>query len=89
MTDEKIPAEIILKYIERRKKDLVLCKIALKEKNFLKISEIGHQIKGNASSFGFKELEIIAIELEDSALHENISKTIIALELFAKTVDRL
>lgn len=72
-----IPQEFILKYIERRKTDLESCEQALKSKDFDAIARVGHQIKGNAASFGFDDLGAIAIDMEASALkhdEENLHK---------------
>lgn len=72
-----IPQEFILKYIERRKTDLQVCEQALQKKDFESIARVGHQIKGNAASFGFNDLGTIAIDMETSALkhdEENLYK---------------
>lgn len=59
-----IPKEAIDRYIERREKDIELCEQALATSDFEVISRVGHQIKGNAVTFGFQELEPVGIELE-------------------------
>lgn len=59
-----IPEEARLKYIERRKKDVESLKSALSQKTFEEFKRIGHQLKGNAASFGYGDLEKVAIQLE-------------------------
>jgi HPt (histidine-containing phosphotransfer) domain-containing protein len=70
----EIPLSAKTKYIDRRLKEIVQCREAL-ESNDLSISErIGHQMKGNASTFGFRSLEGIARDLETASLEKNISE---------------
>jgi len=59
-----IPEEARLKYIERRKKDVESLRSALAQKTFDEFKRIGHQLKGNAASFGYVDLEKVAIQLE-------------------------
>lgn len=59
-----IPPEVQLRYIERRKKDIESLRSALKMQTFEEFKRIGHQLKGNAASFGYSDLEKIAIQLE-------------------------
>lgn len=60
----EIPAELRAKYLERRKNDLELLKNSLSSRTFEEFKRIGHQLKGNAASFGYKDLERIAVDLE-------------------------
>lgn len=74
-----LPDNIKKNYIERRKTDLINCRQALADLNFKYLASIGHQIKGNAISFGYEELGLIAIEIEDLALKtdaQNLVKTL-------------
>ncbi|MBC7457123.1 MAG: Hpt domain-containing protein [Bdellovibrionaceae bacterium] len=66
-----IPQEFILQYIERRKTDLEICEHALQSKDFDVMARVGHQIKGNAASFGFNDLGHIAIDMETYALKQD------------------
>jgi HPt (histidine-containing phosphotransfer) domain-containing protein len=59
-----IPEEARQKYIERRKKDIESLRSALAQKTFDEFKRIGHQLKGNAASFGYNDLEKVAIQLE-------------------------
>lgn len=69
-----IPEEVRQKYIERRKKDLADCRVALLKLDFKCFAFVGHQIKGNAVTFGFDELTPIAIEMETLAVEKNVDK---------------
>lgn len=87
MSDIDIPYEIRLKYLERRKTDLQECKTALLKNDFDTFIRVGHQVKGNASTYGFDDLGTIAIHLEDSALHKDIPNLKSGLLAFEKFLD--
>ena len=72
MSSIEIPQEALTKYIERRKADLETCKKALQQKDFDAIARVGHQVKGNATTFGFDALSTIAIDLEKYAHSKDV-----------------
>jgi HPt (histidine-containing phosphotransfer) domain-containing protein len=59
-----IPEDARQRYIERRKQDIETLKNALRQQTFEEFKRIGHQLKGNAASFGYSDLEKVAIQLE-------------------------
>ncbi len=69
-----IPLDARLKYVERRKQDLVDCRTAVSKLDFKILERVGHQIKGNAATFGFDELAKIAIEMENLALKKDVDQ---------------
>lgn len=80
-----IPQEARQKYIERRRTDLENCKSALQRHEYEFLARVGHQIKGNASTFGYEELSEIAINMEEQALardSENLVKTLVRFSQF-------
>lgn len=77
-----IPDEMKVRYIERRKKDLVDCRQALSKHDFECISGVGHQIKGNAATFGFGELTPMAIEMEKLAATKDLTNLAEVLNRF-------
>jgi HPt (histidine-containing phosphotransfer) domain-containing protein len=79
-----IPKEARQKYIERRRLDLENCKKALEQRDFEVLARVGHQIKGNASTFGYEELGEIAISMEEQALAKNSEKLSQVLAQFSK-----
>lgn len=74
MSDIDIPPDVRLKYLERRQTDFMHCQKSIDEKNFEMLKHIGHQIKGHAITFGYADLEKIAIDLEQSAIQQDIEK---------------
>jgi HPt (histidine-containing phosphotransfer) domain-containing protein len=71
----EIPAENRKIYLERRKSDLQLCMEYLEKKDFKELARVGHQLKGNASTFGFPELAKIGKSLEISAKENDHSSS--------------
>lgn len=59
-----LPHEMYVNYIIRRKSDLAELEKALASSNFEPFKRLGHQMKGNASSFGFNDLATLAEKLE-------------------------
>jgi HPt (histidine-containing phosphotransfer) domain-containing protein len=82
MSTVDIPNEARLKYIERRRTDLENCRKALLQDDFKTLAQVGHQIKGNAITFGFEELGILATELESSALEKDKKQLGLILDRF-------
>ena len=60
----ELPKEAIVSYLRRRETDLDLLRQDLAEHSLKNFRRIGHQLRGNARSFGFDELEPIAERLE-------------------------
>ena len=63
----QVPTEARQKYLDRRKQDAVACQEALAKQDFNFLERIGHQIKGNAITFGFDELTNVAVAMEIAA----------------------
>ena len=63
----EVPAEIHQRYVERRKRDLEACFQSLRGNNFGELEKIGHQLKGNGTTFGHPKLSVIGRKLEAGA----------------------
>ena len=69
------------KYLSRRDNDLKECRAALLAKDIKVLQRVGHQIKGNAATFGFdalssigENLELAASLLDWSAMESNVNQ---------------
>ncbi len=83
----QVPDEMMIRYFERRKRDLMECVEHLKKGDIHFIEKVGHQLKGNGVTFGYPELSKIGGELEVAAQsgdHQVISK---AMNKFSQWVD--
>ncbi len=65
--DIEASAEQIERYLGRRKDDFEKCRQAVNNNEFEFVQNVGHQIRGNGSSFGFDILGEIGGELEDAS----------------------
>ena len=70
----EVPIDILHRYIERRQKDLENCSQWVRDKNFANLEKIGHQLKGNGSTFGFEELSRIGVIMEDAAKRKDLPR---------------
>lgn len=66
--------EMIQRYLERRKHDLDKCLSYLARRDFHEIEKIGHQLKGNGTTFGYPELSVIGKNLEQAARAHDLTK---------------
>lgn len=81
----EVPAEIRERYIRRRKRDLEVCFSSLEANNFEELVKIGHQLKGNGSTFGHPQLSEIGKKLEAGAClkdHQEVEETLKELSLW-------
>lgn len=60
-------------YLARRSKDLQDCDRHLSIQNWSYFENLGHQLKGNAPSYGYKELQKIAVRIEFFAQKKDLS----------------
>lgn len=82
-----LPAEMKKKYIDRRAKDAVELGQALAAKNAEPFQRVGHQLKGNAVTFGYPELSDLGKEMEEAAIRGDfacLQAQLTALEVWLK-----
>ncbi len=70
----ELPTEMYRNYVTRREDDLNQLTVALKILDVSVFRRVGHQLRGNATSFGFNELLNLANDLHEVNT-ENISQT--------------
>lgn len=83
-----IPEEARQRYLERRKKDIENLRTALSSKTFDEFKRIGHQLKGNAASFGYGDLEKLAVQMEAAGERRDLHEAGRQLELFQQWLAR-
>ncbi|CCO23377.1 Hpt domain-containing protein [Maridesulfovibrio hydrothermalis] len=64
--------DIMPRYLEIRKKELIELEQAVKSKDFDQIRMLGHKLKGTGSAYGFDELSILGTLIEDKACENDI-----------------
>ena len=60
----ELPPELYRNYHQRRKADLERLKNAMVENDAEPFKALGHQLKGNAPTYGYDDLATIGIEME-------------------------
>lgn len=60
----QLPDELYRNYHNRRKSDLERLKAALQENNVEPFRVLGHQLKGNAPTYGYDDLAKLGEEME-------------------------
>lgn len=69
-----VPKKILVDYLEHRKKDLKCCLEWVKANKFYEIEKVGHQLKGNGTTFGFPDLSSLGADLELGAKNRDAFK---------------
>lgn len=67
----EVSAEAKERYLKRRQDDLIKCKEAIQNQDLSFLEKVGHQLKGNAVTFGFAELSSVGAQLEIAAKDQN------------------
>ena len=69
----EISDEVRTLYFQRRCTELEECRKALRVHNFKFLRKVGHDLKGNAETFGFAPMSEFGDQLESAALEKNMS----------------
>lgn len=67
----QITPEMMSRYVTRRGEDLTKVESALSSGDYETLLKIAHQIKGNAATFNFTDLERMALQMEKAAHEKN------------------
>jgi HPt (histidine-containing phosphotransfer) domain-containing protein len=88
-TEIDVPEEFRIAYIHRRKADFIECLKALESCDFDFLEKIGHQVRGNAQSFGFDELSPVGTNLEKAAKAKDLSMARKIVENFGEILSTI
>jgi len=83
----EIPEVLRQKYLQRRSQDVADCTKKLNESDWTYFTQLGHQLKGNAPSYGYDDLAEIAEKIETVAKEkdsEALSQAIQEFEVWTK-----
>ena len=83
------PHKMKVVYIQRRKSDFTECMKALESGDWSILERVGHQVKGNAETFGFDELSPIGIALESAAKAKDLVMAKKIVKQFGEVVDSI
>ena len=83
-----VSAEMLVRYVEHRKRDLKDCAAFLSSHEFQKLEKIGHKLKGNGAMFGYPELSEIGFRLEQAAQAHDLIQLEHSIEEFSGWVNQ-
>ena len=89
MDDFELSKELREKYIVRRWEDLEHCRGAIEKGDYALLTRIGHNLKGNAASYGFDQLGQIGAELEVAGRAGDLPATQRLLVAFKDFLDQV
>lgn len=81
--------EILPSFLENRKKDIGLIEEHLKNGNYDHIESIGHKLAGNAGSYGFADLGLIGVAIEEACQNKDYDKLNDLYEQYKSFMDNL
>lgn len=67
----QVPVELKRKYLERKVQDIQHLISSLEENDFAPALKLGHQVKGNASTFDFPQMGPVGIQIEHAAKNQD------------------
>lgn len=83
-----ITPEIQKTYLARRNKDIQECRKRLEQADWFFFENLGHQLKGNASSFGYDDLTLIAKKIESFGREKDSQSLQSVIEDFKKWYEK-
>ncbi len=78
----EIPDSLRQKYLQRRQQDVKDCFQKLHQSDWFYFTHLGHQLKGNAASYGYEDLAQIAERMEALAKEKDGTKLFDTLNEF-------
>lgn len=70
----EIPESLRQKYLQRRFQDMKDCVQKLNQSDWSYFTNLGHQLKGNAPSYGYDDLAVIAEKMEALAKEKDSAR---------------
>lgn len=67
----KIPAELKIKYLNRRLAEIGRLRSTLEQDDYSLALQVGHQVKGNAVTFEVPQIAVIGFEMEEAAQRQD------------------
>ena len=89
MTQPELPPEMLQKYVDRRRADVLQLKECLKGDDLSIAERIGHQMKGNGATFGFPELEDLGRRIEFAAKRKEKDHLLELVSQFEEVVSKM
>lgn len=80
---------LLPEYLENRKHDLETLRGAVERRDFRTVQDIGHKIRGHATSYGFKPLSNICAMLERAAADKKLEIIVSLLNEYRDYIEKI
>lgn len=84
-----VPKESQIRYLRRRQEELPKVLAELEQGQLDLAKKVGHQMKGNASTFNFPELEMLGKKLDEAALKKDLETARSSVNEISAIVEKL
>ncbi|HEX7675646.1 MAG TPA: Hpt domain-containing protein [Bdellovibrio sp.] len=84
-----VPKESQIRYLSRRQEEIAKVLAELEQGDFELAKKVGHQMKGNASTFNFPELESLGKKLDAAALDKDLEAARSSVNEISAMVEKL
>lgn len=88
----QVPKELKVKYLFRKQEDIKNLRFQIEQGDYSFALKVGHQIKGNAVTFGVPQMASIGFEIEKAAQkkdHERLKILIQKMEVIVNSTQYL
>ncbi len=82
-------AHLVPRFLENRARDVTELRLAIAERNFEVIWQLGHNLRGAAAGYGFNDLTEVGERLEAAADERNVDSAAASTEALASYVSRV
>lgn len=81
--------DLVPSFLEHKRADLGTIRIAIDQKDYATISQIGHKMKGEGGSFGFDAVTALGSVLEQAALQQDLTSANQTLDELAQYLESI
>jgi HPt (histidine-containing phosphotransfer) domain-containing protein len=81
--------DLVPNFLEHKRSDIGFIRLAIDQRDFQAVSEIGHKMKGEGGSFGFDAVTVMGAALEQAALHQDVASLNHTLEELAEYLESI
>lgn len=76
----QVPVELKIRYLSRRIQDIERLRQSLDQDDYTFALRMGHQVKGNAVTFGVPQIAFLGFEIENAAKKKDKEKVKILMQ---------
>jgi HPt (histidine-containing phosphotransfer) domain-containing protein len=81
--------DLVPNFLEHKRSDIGVIRVAIGQKDYQAVGQIGHKMKGEGGSFGFDAVTVMGAALEQAALRQDLASLNHTLEELAAYLDSI